>query len=205
MISNKVRNKLIKSVNGNGVGNMVKILHWNTGSKFWKRKRETLEDLMLERDPDLLFVSEANMMQDLSEEQRHIGGYKTVLPNTMNVLGYARIVLLIKEDIDFKLLNQCMLQGTSSIWISLGMRGRKPLTIGGMYREQTLLRQGPDNNTDSPNMQLARWNRQLDGWKAAAAVNPCCVVVGDLNLDYNKWNLPSMNVARMVARTKVGN
>ena len=201
--SNKERNRQIKSVNGNGNGmrNMVKIYHWNLGARFWQRKREEIEVLLEEKDPDLLIISEANIMKETTDEQRQIAGYSLVLPNTMDQLGYARVALLIKEDIIFKTLNQFMIPGTSSIWVSMGVRGRKPLVVGGLYREHTLLRQGVLDTSNSPHLQLARWNAQLEGWKAAAEGNPNCVAIGDMNLDFMNWNLPNQNI-RMIERTK---
>ena len=141
-------------------------------------------------------------MSELTEEQRHIGGYSLILPNTMDQLGYARIALLIKEDITNKILKQFMRPATSCIWISLGGKGRKALVLGGIYREHTLLRQGPGGTSDNPNQQLARWNKLLEGWRDAAEGNPNCVIVGDTNLDFNNWNSPDHNVARMTERTK---
>ena len=141
-------------------------------------------------------------MEETSEEERHIEGYTIVLPSTMLQMRYARIVLLIKEDINFKLLNQHIQQTTASIWISVGSRGKKPLVIGGMYREQSLLRQGRDNMTDAPDRQLARWNVQLEGWKAAVAGNQDCVAVGDINLDFINWNARDYHNFSMVARTQ---
>ena len=204
MLDNKDRNKRIKSTNGNrnGPRNLVKIIHWNMGSRFWPRKLEEVVALIEEKDPDLLFISEANLMADLPPEQRTVRGYNLVLPNTMVQLGYTRIILLIKEDINYKLLTQFMNNSTASIWVSLGSRGRRPLTVGGLYREHSLLRKGEDNDTDSPNRQLARWNLQLEGWKAAIAGNTDCVVIGDISLDFRKWHSQNYRNAKMVERTQ---
>ena len=68
-------------------------------------KRKHIEVLLQEKEPDLLFISEANIMYDLPDEQSFLAGYTLVLPNTMDQLGYTRIVLLIKENIAFKTLH----------------------------------------------------------------------------------------------------
>ena len=59
------------------------------------------------------------------------------------------------------------------------------------------------NTSDEPNKQLARWNTILVGWKAVAAGDVRCLVIGDLNLDYMGWNSFEAGAAKMVDRTKV--
>ena len=202
LLSNKERNKNIRSINGNG-GNRILRSHigtWVLG--FGTGKLMILKPSSLIKTQTFFFISEANIMAETVEEQRHITGYSLVLPNTMEVLGYARITLLVKQDIEFKVLSQYMEPGTSSIWISVGSRGRRPLRIGGIYREQHLIRQGPNNNSGDPNLQIARWDRQLAGWTAAAAGNANCIVIGDLNLDFLNWDQQAYHNARMVERTK---
>ena len=63
-----------------------------------------IETLIQDKNSDILFINEANMMSTVTKEQRHIEGYKMVLPNTMESLGYARLVLLVNMDIEFKSL-----------------------------------------------------------------------------------------------------
>ena len=159
--------------------------------------------MIFEKDPDILFISEVNLMQEIPEEQRYIGGYKLVLPNSMESRGYARLILLIKEDINYKLLPQYMHMGFAAIWIQIGRQGRKPLKIAGIYREHTLLCQpGRGNVSNDPNLQLDRWNQMLTGWIAAAAGDANCIIIGDLNLDYLTWNNPDGRLLRMTDRTK---
>ena len=201
--SNKERNRKVRMENGNGFNNnIVKIYHWNAGPMYWNRKRDIIEALTLERQPDILVITEANLMCETSQEESHIQGYDMVLPLTMDTLGYSRVVMLVRQGINFKILDKCMDTGLASIYIQLGIPGRKSLNIGGIYREHHLLRQ-PNVETGRPNQQLARWNQVLVGWKAAAARNSNCVIIGDLNLDFTLWNEPEYNTAEMINRTKV--
>ena len=154
-----------------------------------------IEALIQDKNPDILFISEANMISTVTKEQRHIEGYKMVLPNTMESLGYARLVILVKMDIEFRVIGKFMGPSSACIWIQLGSRGRKPLKIGGFYRELSLLRQGTPNLSNSPNLQLTCWNTMLEGWKAAAARDAACVIIGYINLE--------QNVSKMVERTKL--
>ena len=203
LLSNKERNKRVKSKNGNGQNKILKLYHWNIGSRQWQRKIEDIEMLILEKDPDIFIVSEANLMSEITEDQRSINGYDMIFPNTMEIRGYARIVMLIKSEVEYKVLNQFMYPGTSAIWIQVGRAGRKPIRIGGLYREHTLLKQNVlQNNTSDGHLQLARWNNQLAGWSAAAAGDANCVMLGDINLDYLYWNNPENRILNMVDRTQ---
>ena len=121
----------------------MKLFHWNAGPKHWKRKLVDIELLILERDPDILVIMEANLMNETSEEERNIQGYEMILPLTMETLGYARVVMLIREGINYKVLDKCMDNRLACIYIQLGIPGRKSLNIGGIYREHHLLKQ-PD-------------------------------------------------------------
>ena len=188
-MSNKKRNKLAHMKNGNrSGGNIIKISHWNIGSRKWQRKIPDIEAFIQEKNPDIFIITEANLWHDISDEERNIGGYELVLPKTMDSWGHARIAMLVKVGINFKVLDHCMDSSASSIWIQVGSRGRKPLKVGGLYREQHLLGYPTPNPTGTPNHQMARWNTLLEGWKNAASNDGKCVVLGDINLDFAKWN-----------------
>ena len=73
--SNKLRNKERRSEHGNGkMRNNIKILHWNMGPKFWNNKKEEIEAVILEHFPDLLIISEANLLLSLNDQERGIPG-----------------------------------------------------------------------------------------------------------------------------------
>ena len=58
----------------------LKISHWNAGSSWWESKRTEVQALIMETEPDLLFVSEANLRSDTPPELREIQGYYTITP-----------------------------------------------------------------------------------------------------------------------------
>ena len=189
--------------NGNGGYTHLKISHWNLGARQWHRKIEDIEALIQDKDPDMLFISEANLMRETTPEERHINGYVQVLPNSMEARGYARIVLLVRENIEFKILENFMPLGSAAIWVSIGRPGRKPLRVGGYYREHTLLRQDADpNRTGDPQFQKARWDQLVGSWKTAAANDYNCILIGDLNLDFLEWGHPEERHKSMVEKVK---
>ena len=205
-LSNKRRNKLVKSYNGNGkLRHSVSVVHWNAGNRHWRRKTEEIESLILEKDPDLLFVSEANLMVETPDFQRKINGYNMVLPPTLQSLKYARIVLLVREGIQYKVLDEYMANDLANIWVKIGQRGRKPQIVGGIYREHHLLQpgapRGTQNLTGTPQQQLDRWRRTVLSWKSVSK-DAKCTVVGDLNLDYVNWLDPRAGQVEMVNLVK---
>ena len=46
---------------------------------------------------DILFISEANMYEYMEEHETRIEGYTMYLRKSMDTMGYARIILLVKE------------------------------------------------------------------------------------------------------------
>ena len=80
-LSNKIRNRIIKMVNGNGsMCQNVTVLHWNLGSKLWQRKVIEIEAVTIQYSPDIFVISEANLLETLSESERKIPGYRIILP-----------------------------------------------------------------------------------------------------------------------------
>ena len=198
----KERNRRRKAINGNGQARkMITIAHWNLGAKRWQKKMEEIEILSTEKLPDLLFITEANLFDEVPDYSRYVEGYQIILPNTMEHLRYVRIILLVRNGIQVEVMTDCMEQDLSVIWVKVGRAGRRPLVVGGIYREQHLLRQGTPNLTDAMNCQEDRWNRTVLSWKRASR-NAECIVTGDLNLDFLNWDNPLYNL-RMIEKIKL--
>ena len=90
----------MKSYNGNG-GKCINVMHWNLGPRYWEKKRDEIQLLVDQHSPDYLYISEANLFQDTPEHQTLIEGYKLVTAKTMSKLKFSRIVLLVKEGMNF--------------------------------------------------------------------------------------------------------
>ena len=84
--SAKVRNKKIKATNGNGVlGKTLRVTHWNLGSRHWKRKVLYISQLVHDFNPDLAYISEANLHQSTPEHETVIPGYSIHNPTLPNI------------------------------------------------------------------------------------------------------------------------
>ena len=201
-MSGKEKNRVIKAQNGNRtLKQVIKVFHWNIGPGWWENKIVEVEGLIEENHPDLLFISEANLRNEISDEIKSLEGYNLILPMTAENHGYSRLILLIREEIDYKVMESFMSNEGIVIWVKVAARGRRPIYIGGAYREHQLLLQPQPNNTGTPRLQQRRWGKIIDGWKLAAK-NVRCIMIGDLNLDYMKWQQPDPGHTRMIDKTK---
>ena len=124
-----------------------------------------------------------------------------ITPNTNLFLGYSRIILLARNGVRLDIMNNCMDELTPAIWVKIITRGRKPLVIGGVYREFHLLLQQQPNNTDEIRQQINRWKRTVRGWKKASRDSKC-ILLGDINLDYTKWNDGEYRLKKLVQIVK---
>ena len=97
-----------------------------------------------------------------------IPGYRLVLTDTMDTLKYCRLVVLVKEEINFNVEKELMDKTSATIWISIPRKGQKKVIIGAIYREQHLIRVEAPNNTDDPREQEGRWKIILAQWKKAS-------------------------------------
>ena len=168
--SAKIRNRNVRSKNGNIVPK-IKIIHWNVGGRLWCNKTEDVEALILQEKPHLLFISEANLWDSIEDEDRQIAGYSLILPNTMQSLGHARIVLLVRNDIHVSKINEYMDTETASIWVRIGQGKDNSIVVGGYYREHNQLGQQHLDATwmERRNLQENRWNVMINKWKLAAS------------------------------------
>ena len=73
ILTSKVRNSLVKMVNGNrgARGTGMKLLHWNKGPSHLQNKHDEIETIIAGHHPHVLGLSEANLKsdQDLSRVQ----------------------------------------------------------------------------------------------------------------------------------------
>ena len=196
----KIRNKKVKMMNGN-INKTIKVVHWNLGSRYWNNKLEDIQHLVDEMNPDLAYISEANLFAGLALHLRQIEGYHLVYTKAMDFFGYSCLILLVKQGFQVKIMEDWMEEEVASIWTKIARRGCKGVYIGGIYREHKLLLQGYPNNTDDDDLQARRWSKFIQQWITAARGSQC-FVIGDTNLDTFKWDSPDQTHLPMVQQTK---
>ena len=125
------------------------IIHWNMGAKLWGNKLLEIEAVILQYQPDIFAVSEAYLKLTLQAEQRDIQGYNMIFPKTIEVQNHARLVLLVKENLDVQILTQHMDSIVAAIWIKVASKGF-------VYREHQFIRQEIPSDSVAPQQQQAR-------------------------------------------------
>ena len=203
-ISSRQMNKHVKIVNGNRTSNSnLNIIHWNGGSRKWQNKRLEIESLLLEKKPDLCFVSEANLWEGLDSHDTDIPGYTIHLPNTIQTLKHARLVLLARHDLLIQVLTEKTDREVAMIWVKVGTHKKSSILIDGIYRQHKLL---SIEHRDVTKQQLLieqerRWEKIIKKWKTISRITNC-VVIGDLNLDHLRWSSPEQHLESMVDQVK---
>ena len=202
-ISQKLMNKMTRSRNGNiKKFTQIKVIHWNGGSRLWLNKLNEIEALLSQKSPDICFISESNLWDNTSDVEHNIPGYTLILPNTWSNLKHARIICLVKDDLNIHILREHMDEDTATIWLRVGT-GKKSVLIGGIYREHTLL--GTDyriaTRMEHLQEQERRWSKILNRWRNVSRSSRC-FVFGDINLDFKRWNSPEQHLESMVDATK---
>ena len=168
--------------------------------KKWQNKKNQIQALVDSDNPDVMFISEANLDELTPPHEKLIAGYNITLPNTVTRNGTARLVLLTKDDLKFDVMENLMCDTVTSIWIKISRHGTKSLLVCGVYREHQYLSQLSDWSLQ-PAEQSSRWTqflRQIE----TARIASTCHVTGDFNLDYKKWNFPDAAHVQMINNTK---
>ena len=160
---------MMKMQNGNGkFSKNITVIHWNIGAKGWEKKKLEMETVIMQFSPDIFAISEAYMRTDLSEQQKQVTGYKMILPRTVELHNHARLVVLIKEEMEVEILHDLMDNQVAAVWIKVGGGGRKAMKIGLVYREHQYIWQQQENDSGSMKNQRLRWNMFVDKWRRAA-------------------------------------
>ena len=129
-MSNKARNSLIKQMNGNRK-NSIKVQHWNLGSRHWQKKIEDIQLLVDKHKPQVLFISEANLYSTVPEYKTVIECYDLYKTKSFESMGCSRLVMLVENFFEFKMLENHMEDSVASLWIEIKTKGRKKSKLAG--------------------------------------------------------------------------
>ena len=153
--------------------------------------------------PHILGISEAelrNGAHNLSDLK--LPGYTLLLPKSWSLYGKARVVVYVKETLEFEQLLEIENKDVQSIWVKAGFKNSSKIYFSHQYREHT--------NTlgNSIAAQRSTLKKQLEQWEDALEHqnqdgNNEVHIMGDMNLDSYKgrWLDPGyslVTLARMV-------
>ena len=190
-LSNKDRNQLVRAKNGNRQNRGIKLAHWNAGSAHLVNKMHEIEQVVSDNHPHLLGISEANLKRDHDIDDVQLQEYDLILSKTIDNdnLQVSRVVCYKHQSLVGNVREDLMSDQFSSIWLEIGLPGKRKFLVCQLYREWRYLGQ-PDRGIHSNSIQeqLRRWVIFLDQWEQALATGKEVIVLGDCNLDHLKFD-----------------
>ena len=206
-------NALCHALTGNRRRLGYKLAQWNCrkgllGNNNFDSTKLTEIKLFIEKhNPHSLGIIESDIHSTNSRVQRrstystkevltklHIDGYKIELPDTWDDFGQARILVYVRNDVNYK--RQRMPQNTDlpNITLEIGLGREKKTIVNYFYREWTSGVSGEDSQAS----QIQRLTRQRDYWRSLYAQNRDVICMGDANLCALSWHENNYDVSKKV-------
>ena len=137
MLTSKQRNKQVKAVTGNRANRGIKIAHWNMGSAHLHNKMLEVEHVVSEHHPHVLGISEANFKRGHDLDNVQLEDYDLILSKTFDndQLQVSRVACYKHHSMVGQVRNDLMSDEFSSIWLELGLPGKRKFLICQLYRE----------------------------------------------------------------------
>ena len=181
-------NRIMKAKNGNIVikNYKLKICHVNKGNSLFKNKIPEIRNIIDEHSPDILCVSEANVVDDLNIYAHDFSDYNFELNMMHMSYSISRNIILIKRGISYHIRPDLENPITCTIWIELFLDKNKKILIMGGYRQWKLPAiVDPDNNKNKDKKQLQRLGLIIEKWEDALKEGKHTIVAMDDNIDTN--------------------
>ena len=148
-----------------------------------------LEQVVAGLRPHVLGISEANFKKGHNLEDVQMEHYDLLLSKTIenDELNISRIACYKHNSMVGVVRDDLMCDKFSSIWLELGLPGKKKFLVCQLYREWQYMGQTDDISRSIP-QQMARWLMFLDQWERALQSGKEVIVMGDTNLNHLKFN-----------------
>ena len=190
-MSNKEKNKLSRAITGNRQNKGIKLAHWNAGSAHLANKMGEIEQLVSTNSPHILGISEANFKRFHDIEDVQLPEYDLILSKTManDQLQVSRVVCYMHQSLVGKVREDLMSDQFSSIWLEIGLPGKRKILVCQLYRDWRYLGQ-PDRgeHSNSSQEQMRRWVIFIDQWEQALGTGKEVIVLGDCNMNHLKFD-----------------
>ena len=182
---------MARATTGNRQNRGIKLAHWNAGSAHLRNKMHEIERVVSDTHPHFLGISEANLKRDHNFEDVQLDGYDLVVSKTMDndKLQVSRVVCYKHHSLVGKFREDLMSDEFSSVWMEIGLPGKRKILVCQLYREWRYLGQ-PDRGAFSHSIQeqMRRWLIFLGQWEQALNTEKEVIVLGDCNLDLLKFD-----------------
>ena len=190
-LSRKERNSLARSITGNRQNRGVKLVHWNAGSAHLHNKMHDIEKVISDYHPHVIGISESNLRMDHDLQDVQLQEYELVTSKTLEnpELNISRVVCYKHQSIVGKVRDDLMSDEFSSIWLELGLPNKNKFLVCQLYREWRYMGQADrGDHSNTIEQQMRRWVVFMDQWDRALATGKEVIVMGDCNIDHQKFN-----------------
>ena len=124
----------------------------------------------------------------------HIEGYKIELPDTWEEHGQCRILVYVKDDVNYKRQRMTSDTDLPNITLEIGLGREKKTVINYFYREWT----GGISRDKSQASQINRLTRQIGYWRTLYTQNKDVICMGDANLCALSWHDSNYEASKKV-------
>ena len=133
----------MRARNGNRHNRGIKIAHWNAGSAHLPNKMNEIEYAVSEHHPHLLGISESNLKRVHDIQDVQLQDYDLIVSKTLenDQLQVSRIVCYKHQSLVGKVREDLMSDEFSSIWLEIGLPGKRKFLVCQLYREWRYLGQ----------------------------------------------------------------
>ena len=114
----------------------------------------------------------------------NIEGYNIELPDTWYNYGLARILVYVKDDINYKRKMMASNTDLPNISLEIGLGKERKTIVNYFYREWT----GGVSRENNQASQINRLTRQIEYWRTLYSLNRDVICLGDSNLCALSWH-----------------
>lgn len=156
-------------------------------------------------NPDILGISEAELYKNnLNLDELNVEGYNIEYTLTWEQYGYTRVVLYIKNHINYTVRSDLMTSDVQSIWLDVRINNRSKYTLSFHYRQHTNFLSNFERTADGQDTvetQLFFLKKFVNQWCKALETStnkiPEVVVCGDMNINLKVCENPSYKFHRL--------
>ena len=166
----------------------IKCLQINKGDTDLESRVDQINDLLTQYKPHVVVINELNSSSGDQITRNQFKDYHLETDNLDIVDRTSRTGVLIFKDLHYQRRRDLETTGISTIWLQFNYPGRKALLFQAMYRQ--FQRLGVPGSL-TPSAQHRRWTLIIDKWEQAIKEEREIITMGDMNLNYLRWETPT--------------
>ena len=165
----------------------IKIIAWNKGPGLLENKFNQIQDIIRQKTPHVMIITELNLPVKDSELLFKPPGYQIELDSCRHRTGVTRTAILISDQISYKRRLDLDPPDSPVICIQIGLPNTKQILLQAVYRNW---QDSGQKQTKKPSYQYARFDNIIKYWRKKTNTEGREVIsLGDFNLDSDSWEL----------------